>query len=607
MKKPQFLSFAFIVFAMNPAFAKAPLQLYIDGSKGQKIDVTAPKLDIDSKIELGTLNQKNLVRKDSIDDQQISTIISFLNNNKEKFVRHEDKEEVGKLYFNPQFGNEGAGRVFFSKESGAVRLQQAFYYRDKDGKTTHVPFEGAEVVVFVKKVKGEGEIRSINSSLINSSEYERFIPLLSQLGDGSFSNLSHLAQDKRDHFLNVLLEENNVVESWEKMAQVLYPDKRIKSRAEFVDFAKSDEMLVSRVLRSQKDSVELVFSSLNFREARDSRKSFELVYSLKAPFGIPKNLKINVDENANSVFHEVSSLEKHVKVNIYRGTGFNMKKSKKRSEESSKAKDFKIKTGIFRQEDYDLALINLSKVVEEFKASFNWNGFDNKGSDLDATVRYKGSKLTGTSFLRQNAAWVGAPYNQFIFGRGGDELNDFLEAYDVIGHEYCHAVVAHTSNLDSSGQPGALNEHVCDILGVGVESDITNKAYDFKIGEIVVQNSDKPLRNFLEPDSSASPQASHQILVDSLFSNCEPSNENDSCGVHYSNGVPNKAVGMSIKAIGWKRMKDVVFDTVTKRLRSSSDFVDYKNQMVASCLDNGSISNQECSIIEKNFNDLGVK
>ncbi len=607
MKNTHLLSLACIMLISSPVFAKAPLSLFVDGEKAVEVDLQAPALQLESKMLQVAGAEKKMISHDSIGSDQIATLISFLNNNKHLVVKGEHKGEIGKLYFNPDFGGNHSGKIFFSNGSGAVRLQQSFYYRDKNNKTVHIPFEGAEAVVLIKEnLEGgetlSGDITSINSSLINSKSYEEKVPLLKDLNDGSFKAVSDMSPEKRDQFVDQILAPNGVLDVWESVAEAVYPGEKFKERDQFVIKAKADKDIVQKVMLSQKSKSSLVFSS------KDGQKSFDLVYSLKSPFGIPKNYKINIDSNSDEIFHEVENLDKHVVVNIYKGSMFKIKKTKKRSEESSVAKKMKIKEGFFRQVDYDIALINLSKVVEEFKGHFKWNGFDNKGSDLDATVRYKGSKLLGTDFLRQNAAWVGAPYNQFIFGRGGDELNNFLEAFDVIGHEYCHAVVAHTAGLKGGSEPGALNEHVCDILGVGVESTITGKPYDFRIGELVVQKGDNALRDFLTPDQSSSRQASSMADVESRFGIfCIPSQNNDECGVHYSNGVPNNAIGKSIRAIGWRRMKNVVFDTVTKRLRSTSDFSDYKRQILASCKDQGNISAAECKKVAGFFNEVGVK
>ena len=434
MKKTHLLSLTCMMIMSSPVFSKAPLQLFVAGEKTTQVDLNTPLLEIESKLKPSENSVKMVVENESINDKQIGSLISFLNNNKHLVIKGKDKSDVGKLYFSPDFGSNQMGKVFISNGSGAIRLQQAFYFRDDLNKTRYVPFEGAEAVVFIKKDKNEGDvsaghIESINSSLINSKEYEVLIPRLKSLSDGRFKALSKLSLEKREEFVNVILGDNTIVNPWSNIAEAIYPDKRVKSKEAFVSLVKSDDDFVQKFLSALKDETKLVFSS------NDELESYDLVYSVNAPFGIPLNIKINTDVDSDSIFHKVSSLSKHVTVNIYRGSMFKLKKSKKRSAESEKAKDMEVENGLFRQEDYDLALINLSKVVEEFKSNFNWNGFDNKGSDLDATVRYKGSKILGTDFLRQNAAWLGSPYNQFIFGRGGDDLDGFLEAFDVIGHE----------------------------------------------------------------------------------------------------------------------------------------------------------------------------
>ncbi len=606
MKSAHLLSLAYMVVMSSPVLAKAPLSLFVEGEKSVVVDLQSPQVQIDNHLIKASGVEKKMISHDSVSGSEVAKVIAFLNNNKHLVIKGDHKGEVGKLYFNPEFGDDQSGKVFFSNGSGVVRLQQAFFYRDENNKTIHIPFEGAEAVVYIEEnvdssSKNLGDITSINSSLIDTRSYEDQVPRLREFNDGNFKVLSDIGAEKREEFVDLVFAENEIVD-WKDMASALYPADKFKDHSQFIAKAKADKDIIQKVMISQRGKVSLVFSS------NDGQKSFDLVYSVRSPFGIPHNLKINIDHNEKGLFHKVENINKHVRVNIYRGSMFKIKKSKKRSEESSVAKNMKVKDGLFRQEDYDLALINLSKVVEEFKSNFNWNGFDNKGSDLDATVRYKGSKLLGTDFLRQNAAWIGAPYNQFIFGRGGDDLNDFLEAFDVIGHEYCHAVVAHTANLDNGNESGALNEHVCDILGVGVESTILNKSYDFRIGEVVVQNSDKGLRDFLTPSQSASPQARTMNDVNFRYGKtCVPSETNDFCGVHYSNGVPNRAIGQSIRAIGWKRMKRVVFDTVTKRLRSSSDFLDYKRQILASCNAQKNITAAECKKVDSYFSELGVK
>ncbi len=167
--------------------------------------------------------------------------------------------------------------------------------------------------------------------------------------------------------------------------------------------------------------------------------------------------------------------------------------------------------------------------------------------------------------------------------------------------------MSNTANLDDGNQQGALNEHVCDILGVGFEGELLKTGFDFKIGEKVVLEKDQGLRDFLNPTASFSDQPSHMSQVNSKFGPyCIPSGSNDKCGVHYSNGVLNLAVGKMVRDLGWPKMKYLVFEVLTKKLRSSSDFTDYKTQLIRTCEQSESLTEKDCQVIEGHFKSVGL-
>ena len=75
---------------------------------------------------------------------------------------------------------------------------------------------------------------------------------------------------------------------------------------------------------------------------------------------------------------------------------------------------------------------------------------------------------------------------QMVYGDGGEFLNNFTGCIDVIGHELTHAVTEHTSPLDYTGQPGALNEHVSDVFGIMIKQQVQDEkadVADWLIGE----------------------------------------------------------------------------------------------------------------------------
>lgn len=528
------------------------------------------------------------------DGYSVGKIISYINANRDRLVtgKNLDYLKSSKLYFKPEALDDKffKAKIFNQGGSASVRLYQTFYYM-KDGVKNYVTFEGAEINTFISNTESGGKVTSVNSSLINTQPYEHYIPKFKDINETVYANTS---LENR-----ILLVDALSHVEFSKIASSFYPNETFKSRDQFVKRAVLDEDLVRKFAKMNK-------SELKFVKDLKSHK-YVLVHRFTAPFESDRIIDLNVEHIGSNLIINNRALTNHVKVNIYTGNILKLKKTLRRSGESEVWQNKKVKGSIFKQEDYDIALINLSKVSEYFKTKFSWNGYDNKGSDLDATVRYKGSKLFGTNALRQNAAWAPAPYNQFLFGAGGDTLGDFLEAFDVIGHEYFHAVISNTSNLTGGGETGALNEHISDIMGVGAESEIENKNYDFKIGEKVLKQSDQALRDFLTPTSSFSEQATHMRDVESTFGKyCLPNDRNDECGVHFSNGVLNKAVALAINDFGWAKMKSLIFEVATKRLRSNSDFKDYKNQMLIACADSKDFDSSMCEKIKSHFESVGI-
>ncbi|GEM_PF-2601160 len=573
-----------------------------------KIDVlysNGKELQIEGKL-------KNLrFGGDKYDGESVGKIISFINKNRMSLI--ESDSEVSKLYFRPNFNdneNEGQARILVNKGTASVKLQQVLYKIEKNGSRVYIPIEGGDVNVYITGLKemtthnkpgyfNQGEVIEISTSLVSIGREQLNLINFDENNINNktfFSEKMKMSLEDKINLIDLLGEYG-----LDNIINVIYPNqKSFKNDNQAFKFLVEDNSFVGNFLRDNKKHMKRMFLLNN-------KDEHTLGWRLENPYDLPIYVDLTISKNGKVQILKTHNKTRNVTVNIYRGSTFNLKKSKKRSGLSHIWKDKEADGGFFKQEDYDIALINLSKVVEYFKSAFGWDGYDNRGSDLDATVRFKGSRLLGSSGLRQNAAWAGSPYNQFLFGKGGDTLGDFLNAFDVIGHEYCHAIVAHTAQLEGGNETGALNEHVCDILGVGFEGDLLGNGFDFKIGETVVLESKKGLRDFLNPEQSFSEQPSHMSQVNAKYgASCVASSRNDECGVHYSNGVLNRAIGLSVKELGWAKMKDLVFEVVTKKLNSRSDFFDYKKQMVRTCGQTGKFLDEDCKVIDKNFNLVGL-
>ena len=148
----------------------------------------------------------------------------------------------------------------------------------------------------------------------------------------------------------------------------------------------------------------------------------------------------------------------------------------------------------------------LGFTYDYFFARFNRRGFDDRDRPIRAMVhaarRDDPLALPSeviSSFLL-NAFWCdvcGTGNAGFLvfgeglpasFTSGGQRVNYFAAAFDIIAHEYTHAVTSYTSDLVYQNESGALNESFSDIMAVGAEfylvsSGRSTREADYILGE----------------------------------------------------------------------------------------------------------------------------
>jgi Zn-dependent metalloprotease len=193
-----------------------------------------------------------------------------------------------------------------------------------------------------------------------------------------------------------------------------------------------------------------------------------------------------------------------------------------------------------------------------------------------ASMPLTGSVHYGRDY--DNAFWNG---EQMVFGDGdGEVMKRFTIAVDIIGHELTHGVIDHEAGLVYQGQPGALNESICDVFGVLVKQHSlrqTAQQADWLIGAGLFMPSvkAKALRSMAEPGTAyddpvigKDPQPAH--MRDFVTTS------QDNGGVHINSGIPNRAFYLAAMAIGgqaWETAGRVWYDAVCdKRLRQDADF-----------------------------------
>lgn len=108
-----------------------------------------------------------------------------------------------------------------------------------------------------------------------------------------------------------------------------------------------------------------------------------------------------------------------------------------------------------------------------YKHMFNRDSYDGNGIQLVSTARvtFSSDGFLPTNCSPNNAAYMGSPYNQMVYGDGdGQVLKSTSLSLDVTAHELTHSVTDSTSKLAYQKESGAMNESLSDIFGSGAEA-----------------------------------------------------------------------------------------------------------------------------------------
>jgi Zn-dependent metalloprotease len=172
------------------------------------------------------------------------------------------------------------------------------------------------------------------------------------------------------------------------------------------------------------------------------------------------------------------------------------------------------------------------KVYDFYLNQLSRNSFDNAGTTIKSYMN--ANNATGNAGLPNNAFWNGSV---MTYGNGDGTLLSPLVSIDVVGHEFSHAVVQHTANLQYQGESGALNESFADIFGTAIEFYGATSP-NWTMGENIVLISPFYMRSMSNPNS-APPTFGQQPDTYNGTYWVNPSSTQDNGGVHKNSGVQN--------------------------------------------------------------------
>ena len=212
----------------------------------------------------------------------------------------------------------------------------------------------------------------------------------------------------------------------------------------------------------------------------------------------------------------------------------------------------------------------LGYTYEYYWTNYQRDSIDGGGMPLNGVVHY------GRSY--DNAFWD--DNGHMFFGDGdGRLLTQTTAGIDVIGHELTHGVTQHEANLAYSGQSGALNESISDVVGIQVKQLALGQdaqTSDWLIGEDIVGAELAPALRSMKAPGTANKYDDQPADMDGY---------EDGGDVHTNSGIPNHAFYLAATALGghsWDAAGPIWYATVCDpQLRSDAGFSDFARLTLA--------------------------
>ncbi|WP_367888494.1 M4 family metallopeptidase [Bacillus wiedmannii] len=246
-----------------------------------------------------------------------------------------------------------------------------------------------------------------------------------------------------------------------------------------------------------------------------------------------------------------------------------------------------------------------TKAYDFYKDKYKRNSFDNKGKKVVSVVHAWDSGETDDPKNWGNA--FSANINNVSMLIYGDPM---VKAFDIAGHEFTHAITSSESNLEFSGESGAINEALSDIMGTAIEKYINNGEFNWTIGE----QSGSVLRNMKNPSAV---KFFDGVPYPDDYSKYSDLNGEDNEGVHFNSSIINKVAyliaqggthnGVTVNGIGEDKMFDIFYYANTDELNMTSNFSELRLACLKVASNKYGASSIEVEAVQKAFDAAKIK
>lgn len=230
-----------------------------------------------------------------------------------------------------------------------------------------------------------------------------------------------------------------------------------------------------------------------------------------------------------------------------------------------------------------------------FLQKFSRNSYDNLGHTINANINYPYSAVPN--------------YNSGFFNfPPKDNMNQLEQAtLELVGHEYAHAVIKSTANLNTTSEAGGLSESFADIFGIAIDFYKNPTTANFIIGDRTKVNG-VPDRDLGNPFQFGHPYVYNSVnwVANSPYHLAGVQNYWFYLLVNGGSGTTNFGVNYQINAIGMEAALKIAYRTLTAYLTSNSNYVAARTGSIQAATDLYGACSREVKEVTKAWYSLNV-
>ncbi len=240
----------------------------------------------------------------------------------------------------------------------------------------------------------------------------------------------------------------------------------------------------------------------------------------------------------------------------------------------------------------------VSQTYAFYQASFSRNSYNGTGGALYSYVN--------DPTYTDNAFWDGSAMN---FNKRSTGAPGGVTGIDVTGHELTHGVTQTTSGLNYSGESGAMNESMSDIMGKSVQ--FWSKPSD--VSWLMSNDMNWIIRDMSNPNAKGQP--------DTYKGTSWYTGTADNGGVHTNSGVGNfmfyllvtggsgtNDIGnsYSVTGIGLAKADQILYRSETVYLSPTSKYADWRTACVNAATDLYGSGSNEVTQVQNAWYAVGI-